>query len=213
MRDTLCSLTHFFFFSLFDSGNLQIVDAESLIVYRAQRAVVCITSTPIYSISLSTVVFQSGGNAMVNGTAEMARMSPPPARFATAVLASFSAMMETVPVHTSFVTATRTALMAQMKMMCFVVRLTIYVLLKASSGFIYSKFVILNNFLQAIQLLKEINYDLFLQDDTVSCDLNEMSVICFSRNNTERRYRNSFFRYYLITNDVLNWPKLLKRNT
>jgi len=84
---------------------------------------------------------------MVNGTAEMARMSPPPARFATAVLASFSAMMETVPVHTSFVTATRTALMAQMKMMCFVVRLTIYVLLKASSGFIYSKFVILNNFL------------------------------------------------------------------
>lgn len=71
--------------------------------------------------SALTDVSQSGGNVMVRGTAETAQTSPPPARLDTAGLASFSAMMETAPVRTSSVTATGTAMMAQMKTLCFVV--------------------------------------------------------------------------------------------
>lgn len=58
---------------------------------------------------------------MARGTAETAQTSPPPARLATAGSASFSAMTEIAPVRTSCATATRTAMMAQMKTLCYVV--------------------------------------------------------------------------------------------
>lgn len=66
-------------------------------------------------------VFLSGGNVMARGTAGMAPMSLPPARLATAGSGSFSAMMETAQVLTSFATATGTVTMAQMKTLCCVV--------------------------------------------------------------------------------------------
>lgn len=62
-----------------------------------------------------------GGNVMVRGTAEMAQTNPPPAQFETAGLASFSATMETAPVRTSCVTATKSVPMARMKISCSVV--------------------------------------------------------------------------------------------
>lgn len=71
--------------------------------------------------SASTVVFLSGGNVMARGTAETAQTNPPPVRLATAGSASFNAMMETAPVRTSYATATRTAMMAQMKTLCYAV--------------------------------------------------------------------------------------------
>lgn len=71
--------------------------------------------------SASIDVFLSGGNVMVRGTAEMAQTSPLPVQLATAGLASFSAMMATARVRTSCATATRTAMMAQMKTLCYVV--------------------------------------------------------------------------------------------
>lgn len=58
---------------------------------------------------------------MVRGTAETAQTNPPPAQLATAGSDSFSAMMETVLVRTSFATATRTVMMAQTKILCCVV--------------------------------------------------------------------------------------------
>lgn len=51
----------------------------------------------------------------------MAQMNPPPAHFDTAGSDSSSATMETAPVHTSCVTATKTVMMAQMKTPCSVV--------------------------------------------------------------------------------------------
>lgn len=62
-----------------------------------------------------------GGNVTVRGTAEMAQTNPRPVQSDTAGLASFSAMMETAPVRTSCVTATKTVTMAQMKTLCSVV--------------------------------------------------------------------------------------------
>lgn len=58
---------------------------------------------------------------MVSGTAEMAPMNPPLVPIATADSANSSAMMETAPVHTSFVTVTVTVLMGRMKMLFCVV--------------------------------------------------------------------------------------------
>lgn len=66
---------------------------------------------------------------MVSRTAEMAQMSPPHVPFVTVILGSFSAAMETVPVHTFSVTVTRTVLMAQMKILCCVVSLSCFDLL------------------------------------------------------------------------------------
>lgn len=63
-----------------------------------------------------------GGNVTVRGTAEMAQTNPPPAQCDTAGLASFSATMETAPVRTSCVTATKIVPMAPMKTSCSVVR-------------------------------------------------------------------------------------------
>lgn len=51
----------------------------------------------------------------------MAQTSLPPARLVTAGSGSFSATMETAQVLTSFATATRTVMMAQMKTLCCVV--------------------------------------------------------------------------------------------
>lgn len=75
----------------------------------------------MFILSLSTVASLYGGNVTVNGTAEMAQMSPLPALLATAALDSFSATMATVPIRTFSVTTTRTVLTARMKMLCFVV--------------------------------------------------------------------------------------------
>lgn len=66
---------------------------------------------------------------MVRGTAAMAQTNPPPAQLATAGLVSFSAMMETARVHTSFATATKTAMMAQMKTLYFVVSCFLFAML------------------------------------------------------------------------------------
>ena len=68
-----------------------------------------------------TDVSPYGGNVTVRRTAETAQTSPLLARLATADSASFSAMTETVPVRISCATATRTAMMAQMKILCCVV--------------------------------------------------------------------------------------------
>lgn len=61
---------------------------------------------------------------MVSATAETAQTNLPPVPFVTVILGSFSAAMETVPVHTFSVTVTRTVPMVQMKILCCVVSLT-----------------------------------------------------------------------------------------
>ncbi len=71
--------------------------------------------------SALTDVFQSGGSVTVRGTAETAQTSLPPAQLGTAGSASFSATMETAPIRIPCATTTRTAMMAQMKTLCYVV--------------------------------------------------------------------------------------------
>lgn len=61
--------------------------------------------------------FRYGGSVMVSRTVVMARMNLRPAHLATVQLACSSVKMATAPTLASSATATKTALMAQMRML------------------------------------------------------------------------------------------------